>query len=225
MIFEQFKTSLPFDDQNYIHVEYPDYFFAAKNRKARVKDLGKKFAEINAFFYDYLQKYHIPTAYVKKSKTNTIIFSKFNELPFYVKILNSVNKRTAKLFGKKEGEQMELPIYEFHFGHNKDSLICESHLVAFDFCSTEDVRTVNRICSKVNAVLKAFFERRNERIVEVICSFGKQDNNIYLVDDFSPMSLKVFPEKEEKKWTNPYKLSTSNEMKKYTDYLYRIINS
>jgi len=77
----------------------------------------------------------------------------------------------------------------------------------------------------VNAVLKAFFERRNETVAEVICSFGKYENKIFLVDDFTPMSLKVFPNGDNKKWSNPYKLTTSGEMRKYTDYLFNITNS
>ncbi len=226
MIFEQFKTTLPFDDQNYLVVEYPDFFYPAKDRKAKVKDLGKKFAAINAFFYDYLKKYHIPCAYVKQTNDNSLVYIKFKELPFSVKILNSVDKRTAKLFAKKEGENLELPVFEYHYGTSKDSIICESHLIAFDLCTNEDLKIINRICSKVNAVLKAFFERRNETVAEVICNFGKYEDKIYLIDDFSPMSLKIFPNNgDDKKWVNPYKLNTSAEMKKYTDYLYNITNA
>ena len=51
MITEQTKNNLPFDDQNYLMVEYPDYFFPTKNKKVKVKHLGQKFVSINQFFY------------------------------------------------------------------------------------------------------------------------------------------------------------------------------
>jgi len=225
MIFEHYKTSLPFDDQNYLVIEYPDFFYPVKNKKAKVKDLGKKFASINSFFYEYLKKYHIPCAYVKQTDENSLVYIKFDEFPFSVKILNSINKRTAKLFLKSEGEPLSLPVFEYHYGTSKDSLICESHLIAFELCTNEDLKIINRICSKVNAVLKAFFERRNETVAEVICNFGKYEDKIYIVYDFSPLSIKIFPNRDEVKWVNPYKLNSSAEMKKYTDYLFNITNS
>ncbi len=56
MILHNVKIDLPFDDQNYLMVEYPDYFFATKNKKVKVKQLGQKFVSINSFFYDYLKE-------------------------------------------------------------------------------------------------------------------------------------------------------------------------
>jgi phosphoribosylaminoimidazole-succinocarboxamide synthase len=138
--------------------------------------------------------------------------------------MNTADKRTAKLFSVKEGANLELPIFEYHYGRSKGSLVSESHLIAFDICTYEDFKKINRICSKVNAVLKAFFERRGEIVAEVTCSFGKSENKIYLVDDFSPLSLKIFPNGNADKWTNPYLLKTSGSMRKYTDFLFNITN-
>jgi len=227
MINNNIKINLPFDDQNYLMVEYPDYFYPVQNKKAKVKDLGKKFAAINSFFYDYLKEYHIPCAYIKNHNDHSLIYINFEQLAFSIKILNTADKRTAKLFSIKEGDNLELPIFEYHYGdsNSKGSLVSESHLIAFDICTYEDLKLINRICSKVNAVLKAFFERRGEIVAEVTCSFGKSENKIYLIDDFSPLSLKVFPNGSAEKWANPYSLKTSVSMRKYTNFLFNITNS
>ena len=192
-----------------------------------MKDLGQKFAAISSFFLDYLREYHIPCAYIKKHEKNSLMFVKFQQLPFVVKILNSADKRTAKLFSLKEGTHLNLPVFEYHVGDSKNSIVSESHLISFDLCTNEDLKIINRICSKVNAVLKSFFERRNETIGELTCSFGKFESKIYLVDDFTPLSLKIFPNKENNtnNWVNPYNLNTSSEMRKYTDHLYNITSS
>jgi phosphoribosylaminoimidazole-succinocarboxamide synthase len=222
MINNHIKINLPFDDKNYLMVEYPDYFYPEKNKKAKVKDLGKKFAAINSFFYDYLKEYHIPCAYIKNQNERSLVYMNFEQLYFSIKILNTADKRTAKLFSIKEGSNLELPIFEYHYGNSKGSLVSESHLIAFDVCTYEDLKLINRICSKVNAVLKAFFDRRGEIVAEVTCSFGKSKNKIYLIDDFSPLSLKIFPNGNVDKWTNPYLLKTSGNMRKYTDFLFNI---
>ena len=107
----------------------------------------------------------------------------------------------------------------------KDSIVSESHLIAFDLCTFEDLKIINRICSKINAVMKAFFERRHETVAEFTCSFGKHDGKIYLIDDFSPFSLKVFPNGNSNGWVNPYSLKTSSEMRKYTDFLLNLTSA
>jgi phosphoribosylaminoimidazole-succinocarboxamide synthase len=225
MLHQQTKTHLPFEDNHHLIVEYPDYFFPVQNKKVKVKDLGQKFAAINSFFYEYLKKYHIPCAYVKSNKNNSLLYLNVQQLPFSVKILNAADKRTAKIFSINEGTKLELPVFEYHYGDSKDSIVSESHLISFEICTNEELKLINRICSKLNAVMNAFFERRGETVSEVTCSFGKCENKIYLVDDFSPLSLKVFTNGKSNNLANPYSLKTSSEMRKYTDFLYNITNS
>lgn len=213
------KKDLPFDDQNYTLLKYPDYIVADNNRKIKVKDLGSKFASINAFFLDYLKEYHIPISFLKTHNNSALKFLKHNRYPFFIKILNVIDKRTAKVFGRKEGESLNLPVFEIHYPNGKDSLVTESHLITFDICTNEDIRLISRICSKVNAVLKFFFERRNALLSEVICCFGKNEDKIYLVDDFTPASIKIIPQNTDGKWIDPYNLTTSADIRKYTDFL------
>ena len=219
------KKELPFDDQNYQLLEYPDYLTNGSAKKVKVKDLGTKFASINSFFMDYLKEFHIPAAFVKAQDNNSLKFIKHERLPFTVKILNLIDKRTAKIFSKKEGHSLKLPIFEYHYGIGKDSLVSESHLVTFDLCSIEDIKLINRICSKVNAVLKSFFERRGEILAEVDCSFGKSENKIYLVDDFTPRSLKIISLNGNNKSISPYKFDTPATVRKYTDHLFNVMSS
>ncbi len=216
---------LPLEGQNYVLVEYSDYYYNGNSNKTKVKDLGSKFAAINSFFLDYVKGYHIPTAFIKNEEPNSLRFMKNDRLLFSIKILNILDKRTAKIFGQKEGEQLNLPVFEYHFGNQKDTLVSESALIAFDLCTNEDLKLINRICSKVNAVLKSFFERRNEILAEVNCNFGKAEDKIYLVDDFTPRGLKIIPAVEDDKWVDPYKMSSSSEVRKYTDYLFSLTNA
>ena len=213
------------DDQNYLLLEYPDYLMNGGTKKVKVKDLGTKFASINSFFLDYLKEYHIPAAFIKAQDKKSLKFIKHERLPFVVKILNLIDKRTAKIFSKKEGRALKLPIFEYHYGTGRDTLVSESHLVAFDLCSIEDLKLINRICSKVNAVLKSFFERRGEILAEVSCFFGKSENRIYLVDDFTPKSLKIIPHNGDNKSISPYKFDTPATVRKYTDHLFNVLSS
>lgn len=222
MIETILRKDIPFDEGNYQLIEYQDNYFIDDKKKIKVKDIGKKVALTTAFFFDYLKEYHIPTTFLRKDGDASLKFSVAQEFPFRIKILNLADKRNSKIFGMKEGAEMNLPVFEFHYGCGKESIISESHLIAFNLCSSEDMKLIIRICSKINAVLKSFFDRRNENLAEICCHFGKNEDKIFLIGDFSPAGVKIFPKDESVKWTNPYKLSTTAELKKYTEHLFNI---
>jgi len=219
------RKDFPLDQLDYVVMEYSDYFEENGERKFRSKNLGEKFASINSFFLDYLKEYHIPSAFVKIQGSNSLKYIKHGRLPFIIKILNVVDKRTARIFSKKENVSLSLPIFEMHYGTGKETLISDSHLLAFDLCTNDDLKIIYRICSKVNAVLRSFFERRDAVLAEVSLAFGKGEEKIYLVDDFTPKSIKIIPTNKDDKWVNPYKLDTLAIVKKYTDHLYNLMSS
>ena len=219
------KKEFFFDEKDYLVIEYDDAIPVNGDKKVKIKNLGERFASINSFFFDYLKEYHIPAAFIKSYNKNSIKLIKHKKFPFAIKILNVADKRTARIFGIKEGDVLNLPIFEIHTGNGKETMISESHLIAFDLCSVEQLKLINRICSKVNAVLKSFFERRSYILAETTCHFGKYDDKIFLVDDFTPKSLKIIPVKKEERHIDPYKFSTSAEIKHYTDHLFNIMSA
>ena len=219
------KKEISQTDQTAQLVEYHDYYPSYGNDKVKCKNLGEKFASINSYFLEYLREYHIPGAFIKLEEKNSLLFQKHEKFPFSVKILNIIDKRTARIFDKKEFETLGLPLFELHYGKGKDSLISESHLIAFDLCGIEDIKIINRICSKINAVLKSFFERRNSLLAEVTCFFGKNQDKIFLIDDFTPASMKIIPLNKENHTIDPYKFGTAAEIKQYTDHLFNLMST
>ena len=224
MVTEHHKKNLPFDEQGYQLIEYEDFFYTQKNKKVTLKELGKKICLINSYFFEYLKGYNIPCAFVKKTGKKNLLFLKYTEFPFKVRILNAADKRIAKIFSIKTGTALELPVLEYHYGDSKDSIITESHLISFNLCSYDDLKQMNRLCSKINAIIKSFFERRNEFLVELTCGFGKFEGKIFLIDDFSPLSIKIIKNEPDGKLPDPYKIETPAQMKKYSDHLLHLTN-
>lgn len=218
---EQVSKVVSLDGDNHLIIDFPD-FIEEGNKKIRVKGLGEKLTQINSFLLDYLKEYHIPVAFLKNQTDNSLRFLNYQKFPFYVKVFNVADKRTAKIFNIKEFDPLNLPLYEFHYGEGKDSLVSESHLISFELCTYEELKLINRICSKVNAVLRSYFERRNEILAEMNCCFGKVEDKVYLVEGFTPKSLKVIPKEMNNKSVNPYKITTPNQLKKYTEHIFTL---
>jgi hypothetical protein len=105
------SKTITFLDNNHILYEYSDYFSDDGKSKVKCKGLGEKFVSINSFFLDYLKEYHLPIAFFKAQNKNSLRFLKHDRLNFYIKILNLCDKRTAKIFGKKESEPLTLPLF------------------------------------------------------------------------------------------------------------------
>ena len=169
----------------------------------------------------------MPTTFLLHLKNwyNSLTFSKHHRLPFYIKILNLLDKRTAKIFDKQEGTFLQIPLLTFHYGNLQDNFISENHLISLDICPLEDTKMMKRLCSKVNAVLKSFCERRNTTLAEFNCHFGKDNDKILVVDDFTPSSLKILQNNSGNSSIHPYKIKSSEEIKNYSEFIQSLISS
>jgi len=215
------KENLPETNLELKLIDYHDFFITSKNKKISAKNFGEKTALLNSYFFEFLKGYNIPIAFEKKADTKSLQFLEYTEFNFRVKILNSADVRTSKIFSTKPGLPLELPIQEYNYGESKDSVITESHIISFNLCTYDELKIINRLCSKINAIIKSFFERRNVSLVELTCLFGKFDGKIYLIGDFSPLSIKVGTSHIDEK-LDPYKIETFAQMKKYTDFLIKL---
>lgn len=219
---ENSKANLTSSMKDFRFVEYHDHFVTQKNKKVISKNLGEKTALLNKYFFEYIKGYNIPCAFVNMEGKKKLQFLKFDDVNFRIKIINSADTRTSKIFSIHPGSLLQLPIFEYHYGNTKDSAITESHIISFDLCSYDELKIINRHCSKINAITKSFFERRNLSLLELTCIFGKFEGKIFLIDDFSPLSIKVSSNKEEDKLPNPYKIETAAQMNKYSNFLLKL---
>jgi phosphoribosylaminoimidazole-succinocarboxamide synthase len=61
------------------------------------------------------------------------------------------------------------------------------------------MRAVGRMACKVNAILKSFFDRRNLILVDFKMEFGRRNNELFLGDEISPDTCRVWDKKTHKK--------------------------
>ncbi|MBA4251371.1 MAG: hypothetical protein C0425_08900 [Chlorobiaceae bacterium] len=208
-------------EKNFIKKIYTDFIHIGDSSKFKTKNLGENFTKLNVFFFEYINEYNIPNGYLEHIDKNSVKLSNHENFSFYIKINNVVNKNLAKTFSKKEYDTLYIPILETYISE-QNNLINDNHIACFDLAPLADFKVMNRICTKLNVVLKSFFERRNLIFAELNCFFGKYQDKIFLIGDFSPLSLKVF-DPSKLKDLNPYKLNSAQALKNYSDYLMDVI--
>lgn len=152
-----------------------------------------------------LQSYNIPTAFLEPNfDQSSVVFKKFIPLPLYVRVLNYSEKTLSKIFNYPIYEKLPAPIFEIY--HTKDHKfpLNEYHLLSFKLLSLDDSRLIFKLSSKINAILKSYFERRGYDLVELYLEFGKCNNQITLstIFQFNSFLLKPISKSPELKIDN-----------------------
>jgi phosphoribosylaminoimidazole-succinocarboxamide synthase len=181
---------------------------------------------IESFFFEYLASYNIPTAFKQKASPSTIELSVSVDLPFFVRIINYVDEPVATLCGRKPGDAYSLPVLEYLWTANPRSPLSFNHLIGLGIIGVEELKTINRVTSKINALMKSFFERRDKLFLSAECSFGIAENKLVLTGRFSPQCI-LFSSKNNE--VNPATLfvpfDNTTELKKYIDTLLKAIKN
>lgn len=181
----------------------PDYLFMEYKNDLVVPD-GKKIIkvrgksqinnEVSSHVFQFLDSYHIPNHYVGRLDEKSCVVKKVDIIPINVVIRNIAAGSFAKNYKLDEGQVLPAPVIEFYFKNDKlgNPMINEYHLYAFGYSNQDEVRTIQRLAAKVNAVLRNFFERRNFKLVDFKLEFGRSRNNIYLADEISLDTVRLW---------------------------------
>jgi len=207
-----------------LKISFSDSLIIGKSSKARVKNIGSRIVKINSFFHEYLSGYNIPTAYAFTEGENTLVLDHYDPLNFHVKIQNIAGKRISKIFGVREFSEITIPLYEFFLDDEEKFVLSENHLNSFLLLTNEEYKMILRISSKVNAVLKSFFERRGFVLATVNLKYGRLKNGkIVSTGDYSPFSIKVIDVKGTNDKNFAFNLKSGTALSHYTDLLTQLI--
>jgi len=159
----------------------------SKKRSRKVSLAGLK-NNISAYLFEYLDGYHIPTHFIRKMSETDSLVRKLEMIPLVIRVYNYATGPMARRFGKKEGTPLEFPIIEHYYtaGSPGVSWANEYHLYSFGILTPDEFRQINRLSTKVNAVLRALCDRRKLNLVDIQLEFGRHNAQIYLGDELSP---------------------------------------
>ena len=156
-------------------------------KSVKIRDKGAVNNDVSSLLFEYLSGYHVQSHYIKKLSTNEMLVRRLDILPFEVVVRNNAAGRLYRCYGLKEGQELPHPIIE-HYLKNpelENPLLNEFHLSALGLATLEELKVINRTASKINAVLKAFFERRDLKLVDFTLEFGRHKGQILVGDEIS----------------------------------------
>lgn len=193
---------------------FDDFFVIDEKSKKKIKDYGELSAKTNAFFHDYIKGYNIPTAFEHILENGSLKFSPTVEAPVYIKILNTSSTDLSRIFALEKNAPLQIPVFENYLTADSNYQLNEHHIISFNILPLADFKMMGRIATKVNVILKSFFERRNLLLSEMRCTFGKSGEKVVLMGQFCPhlikLQLKDAP-------GNGFEFTTPSSIKKYLE--------
>lgn len=190
-----FKT----DDAALYIVDYKDDATALNGRK-RGSITGK--GAINNRMTNRLMKRveraGIPTHYVRELSDRETVVRKVSIIPLEVIVRNLSAGHFASRYGVREGLVFEHPTIEFSYKCDAldDPLLNESHALALNLATSEEIKRIKEYSLTVNNVLKAFWAECGVTLVDFKLEFGRlPDGTVVLADEISPDTCRLWDAK------------------------------
>lgn len=151
-------------------------------------------AEVASYIFQFLDSYHIPTHYIGKLDDKVLVVRRLDMIPVNVVIRNISSGAFAKSFRIPDGDVLPAPIIEFYYKNEKlgSPMVNEYHLYAFAQSNQEEVRLIQRLSAKINAIMKNFFERRNFNLADLKIEFGRSQGRLFVADDITLDSCRLW---------------------------------
>ncbi|MEP7234561.1 MAG: phosphoribosylaminoimidazolesuccinocarboxamide synthase [Ignavibacteriota bacterium] len=151
--------------------------------------------------FKYLESRGIRTHFVEQLSPNEMLIKKLNIVPLEVIVRNIAAGSFVKRYAATEGMIFKEPTFEFSYKRDDlgDPLINDSHAIAMELATPEEIDHIKSNALKVNDLLKEFFSQRGITLVDFKLEFGKHKGEILLGDEISPDTCRFWDAKSGEK--------------------------
>jgi phosphoribosylaminoimidazole-succinocarboxamide synthase len=217
------------EDKDILIQEFKDNATAFDGiKKGTINDKGELNCGISTVLFQYLESYNVPTHLIKRIGPREQLVKNAEIIQVEVVMRNYATGSLVKRLPFEEGKQLVYPILELYYKNDElgDPLINEYHAYALKLCQPEDIRAMLRMTSKVNAILKSYFERRDLMLIDFKLEFGRIGKDLILADEISPDTCRIWDKKTRKKLDKDrFRFDMGGVEQAYKEVLERIENS
>jgi phosphoribosylaminoimidazole-succinocarboxamide synthase len=198
-------------------------------KKEELEGKGELNCLITSSIFQFLADQGVPTHFVEKLSSTSVVTSKLSMIPLEVVVRNIMAGSTAKKLGIAEGASMEKPLVEFYYKKDElaDPFISDDQALLLKTVNSQsELDELKRLGLKVNESLKAFFKACGIKLVDFKLEFGKNEKGqIVLGDEISPDSCRLWDEKtNEKLDKDRFRRDLGQVKEKYQEVWNRIQN-
>jgi phosphoribosylaminoimidazole-succinocarboxamide synthase len=194
--------------------------------KVPFKGKGEVCAAFSEAVFRYLESYNISHHFIESVGNGRIKVRRLDMLPLTVHVRNIAAGDMVERFSLQEGQVLDYPVIEHYLKRPglAPTMVNPSHCLAFQLASDEELKALGRLASKVNAVLRSFFDRRDLILVDFTLEFGKDKGVVLVGDEISPDTCRLWDRRTRKKYDSDCFKSNMNAAEEiYREVLEKVI--
>lgn len=183
-----FETSEP----DIVHLGFKTEF-SQQDDSVKLPEKPVCAAKISEHIFKYLNSFRIPNHFIERVNDNELAVRKMEMIPVAVTVRNHASGSFCERFGLEDGAELEFPVVELVYKNYQIGypLVNETHILAFGVSTSNEMKTMQRIATKANAVMRSFMERRGFKLIDMWLEFGRFEDEVYIGDAIYPDTFRV----------------------------------
>jgi len=209
-------------------VEFRDDITAFDGGKKDVlKNKGSYNAEVSAFIFEYLEKLGIKTHFVKMLDPRRMVVRELSMIPLEVIVRNVAAGSIVRNLPFKEGTPLDPPVIVIDLKDDSrhDPMLNDDLIVALGIATPAELKKMKKIALDINEALSELLAAQGITLVDYKIEFGRQGKTIYLGDEISMDSMRLWDKKTgESMDKDVYRFDKGDVMKVYNSVAQRIMH-
>ena len=179
-------------------VEFRDDITAFDGGKKDVlKNKGSYNAEVSAFFFEYLERNGVKTHFFTLLDPHRMVVRKLEMIPLEVIVRNVAAGSIVRNFPFTEGTKLDPPVIVIDFKDDTrhDPMLNDDIIIALKLVTPAELRRIKKAALEVNRILSSLLSGQGITLVDFKIEFGRQGKTIYLGDEISMDSMRLWDKK------------------------------
>lgn len=192
------KSVYTTDTKGKLIVEFRDDITAFDGGKKDVlKNKGSYNAEVSAFFFEYLEQNGVKTHFFTMLDPHHMVVRKLEMIPLEVIVRNIAAGSIVRNFPFEEGTLLDPPliVIDYKDDARHDPMLNDEIIIALKLVTPAELKKIKRVALEVNRLLSALLSSQGITLVDFKIEFGRQGKTIYLGDEISMDSMRLWDKK------------------------------
>ena len=192
------KSVYTTDTKGKLIVEFRDDITAFDGGKKDIlKNKGTCNAEVSAFFFEYLELNGVKTHFFTMLDPHHMVVRKLEMIPLEVIVRNIAAGSIVRNYPFREGTPLDPPliVIDYKDDSRHDPMLNDEIIIALKLVTPAELKTIKKMALEVNRLLSALLANQGITLVDFKIEFGRQGRTIYLGDEISMDSMRLWDKK------------------------------
>jgi phosphoribosylaminoimidazole-succinocarboxamide synthase len=163
-------------------------------KKDVLEKKGSYNARVSAFIFSYLENHGVKTHFISMLDDRTMVVRELLMIPLEVIVRNIAAGSITRNYPFREGVKLDPPVIVIDYKDDSrhDPMLNDDLIVALKICTHAELKKIKTIAKNVNRLLTEILAKQGITLVDFKMEFGKQSKTIYLGDEISMDSMRLW---------------------------------